>query len=113
MKTANVSFLCGWTGQALWEKRILYGSAFSSPTIEIINENGLFSFRHDDTNNILVSDEFQRVLTKEDFYDRIKEVKLNNKLFDKVRNDFLKKLPTEDEYYKEFEGVLNKCFKLQ
>ena len=61
-----------------------------------------FVWKDYDTNNILVSDEFQRVLTKEDFYDRIKEVKLNNKLFDKVRNDFLKKLPTEDEYYKEF-----------
>ena len=68
-----------------------------------------FVWKDYDTNNILVSDEFQRVLTKDDFYDKIEEVKKDRKYFEKVQNDFLNRLPSEDEYYKEFEGVLNKC----
>ena len=72
------------------------------------NSNDLPILRND-TNNILVSDEFQRVLTKDDFYDKIGEVKKDRKYFEKVQNDFLNRLPSEDEYYKEFEGVLNKC----
>ena len=75
---------------------------------------GMFPFvwKDYDTNNILVSDSFQRVLTKEEFYDKLKEVKRNDKLFDNIRNDFLKRIPSEEGYYKEFEKVLNRCFKL-
>ena len=72
-----------------------------------------FVWKDYDTNNILVSDEFQRILTQDEFYDKIGVVKKDRKYFEKVQNDFLNKLPSEDEYYKEFEGVLNKCFKLQ
>ena len=68
-----------------------------------------FVWKDYDTNNILVSDEFQRILTKEDFYDKIVEVKKDKRYFEKVQDDFLNKLPSEDEYYKEFEIVLNKC----
>ena len=50
--------------------------------------------------------------TKEEFYDKLKEVKRNDKLFDNIRNDFLKRIPSEEGYYKEFEKVLNRCFKL-
>ena len=76
---------------------------------------GMFPFvwKDYDKNNILVSDSFQRVLTTDEFYDKLKEVKNNNKYFKNVQDDFLNKLPSEDEYYKEFEGVLNKCLKLQ
>ena len=72
---------------------------------------GMFPFvwKDYDKNNILVSDSFQRVLTIGEFYDKLKEVKNNNQYFKFVQDDFLNKLPSEDEYYKEFEGILNKC----
>jgi hypothetical protein len=47
-------------------------------------------------------------LTKDEFYDKLKIVKRDRKYFKKVQDDFLNKIPQEDEYYKEFERVLNK-----
>ncbi len=67
-----------------------------------------FVWKDYDKNNLLVSDEFQRILTKDEFYDKLKIVKRDRKYFKKVQDDFLNKIPQEDEYYKEFERVLNK-----
>ena len=32
-------------------------------------------------------------------------------LLDKVKDDFIDKLPSEQEYYQNFEKVINKCLK--
>ena len=65
-----------------------------------------------DINNILVADEWQRCLTIGDVYDKIKEVKTDsgNRLR-KIKKNFLEKLPTKEQYYKEFEVKLNDCTK--
>jgi hypothetical protein len=65
-----------------------------------------------DTNNILVTDDWQRCFTKEEFYVKIEEVKKDhgNRLR-RIKKDFLDRLPTELEYYKEFEVIMNKRLK--
>ena len=69
-----------------------------------------FVWKDYDTNNILVSDDFQRCFTKEELYDKIKYIK-NTNMLDKVKSDFIDKLPSEQEYYQDFEKVINKCLK--
>ena len=69
-----------------------------------------FVWKDYDTNNILVSDKFQRCFTIDEFYDKIKYIKDGNML-NKIKSDFIDRLPSEQEYYKEFEMVLNKCLK--
>ena len=69
-----------------------------------------FVWKDYDTNNILVSDNFQRCFTKEELYDKIKYIK-NTNMLDKVKSDFIDKLPSEQEYYQDFEKVINKCLK--
>ena len=66
-----------------------------------------FVWKDYDSNNILVTDEWQRCFTKDDLYDKIREVKKSSKWLDKIKKDFLKRLPTEEQYYKEFETILN------
>ena len=66
-----------------------------------------FVWKEYDTNNILVADTFQRVFTKDELCDKIKEVKKSDKWLKKIKSDFLNKLPTEKEYYKEFDKILN------
>ena len=68
-----------------------------------------FVWKEYDTNNILVADSFQRVFTKDELCDKIREVKKSDKWLNKIKQDLLNKLPSENEYYKEFESVLNKC----
>ena|SRR5210317_1219523 len=68
-----------------------------------------FVWKDYDTNNTLVTDGFQRIFTIDEFYDKIKEIKKSDKWLNTIKKDFLNKLPTENEYYKEFESVLNKC----
>jgi hypothetical protein len=50
-------------------------------------------------------------LTVDELYDKIAEVKESSKWLDKIKTDFLKRLPTEEQYYKEFEVILNDCIK--
>ncbi len=69
-----------------------------------------FVWKDYDTNNILVSDKFQRCFTIDEFYDKIKYIKDGNML-NKIKSDFMDRLPSEQEYYKEFEMVFNKCLK--
>jgi len=71
-----------------------------------------FVWQDYDTNNILVTDDWQRCFTKEEFYVKIEEVKKDggNRLR-RIKKDFLERLPTELEYYKEFEVILNKRLK--
>ena len=69
-----------------------------------------FVWKDYDTNNILVSDKFQRCFTIDEFYDKIKYIKDGNML-NKIKSDFIDRLPSEQEYYKEFETVFNKCLK--
>ena len=69
-----------------------------------------FVWKDYDTNNILVSDKFQRCFTIDEFYDKIKYIKDGNML-NKIKSDFIDRLPSEQEYYKEFEMVFNKCLK--
>ena len=66
-----------------------------------------FVWKDYDSNNILVTDKWQRCFTKDELYDKIREVKKSDKWLYKIKNDFLKRLPTEEEYYKEFEVILN------
>jgi len=60
-----------------------------------------------DTNNILVTDDWQRCFTKEEFYDKIIEIRKSDERLIKIKKDFVDRLPSELEYYKEFEKVLN------
>ena len=46
----------------------------------------------------------------DEFYDKIKYIKDGNML-NKIKSDFIDRLPSEQEYYKEFEMVFNKCLK--
>ena len=64
-----------------------------------------------DTNNILITDDWQRCLTIDDLYSKIEEVKESSNRLDKIKTDFVKRLPTEEQYYKEFEIILNDCIK--
>jgi hypothetical protein len=64
-----------------------------------------------DSNNILVADDWQRCFTIEDFYDKIAEVKKSDMWLNKIKKKFLDKLPTEKQYYEEFEKRLNDCLK--
>ena len=70
-----------------------------------------FVWQDYDSNNILVTDDWQRCLTVDELYDKIAEVKESSKWLDKIKTDFLKRLPTEEQYYKEFEIILNDCIK--
>ena len=71
-----------------------------------------FVWKEYDTNNILITSEFQRCFTKEELYDKIRFVKEQDYRLLKVKKDFIDRLPTQGEYYKEFETVFNKCLKL-
>ena len=64
-----------------------------------------------DSNNILVADDWQRCFTIKDFYDKIAEVKKSDMWLNKIKKKFLDKLPTEKQYYEEFEKRLNDCLK--
>jgi hypothetical protein len=64
-----------------------------------------------DSNNILVSDKWQRCFTIKDFYDKIEEVKKSDIWLNKIKEKFTDKLPTEKQYYEEFEKRLNDCIK--
>jgi len=66
-----------------------------------------FVWKEYDTNNILVCNDFQRVFTKEELCDKIKEVKKSDKWLTTIKKDLLEKLPSETTYYKAFESVLN------
>lgn len=66
-----------------------------------------FVWKEYDTNNILVCNDFQRVFTKEELCDKIKEVKKSDKWLTTIKKDLLEKLPSEATYYKAFESVLN------
>ena len=64
-----------------------------------------------DTNNILITDEWQRCFTKDDFYDKIREIRKSDERLIKIKKDFVDRLPSELDYYKEFEMILNKRLK--
>ena len=66
-----------------------------------------FVWKDYDTNNILITDEWQRCFTKDDFYDKIREIRKSDERLIKIKKDFVDRLPSELEYYKEFEKVLN------
>ena len=53
----------------------------------------------------------QRCFTKEELYDKIRFVKEQDYRLLKVKKDFIDRLPTQGDYYKEFETVFNKCLK--
>ena len=63
------------------------------------------------TNYILITEEWQRCFTKEELYDKIKDIKKSDYRMIVAKKDFLDRLPTEVNYYKEFETVFNKCLK--
>ena len=48
---------------------------------------------------------------KEELYDKIRFVKEQNYRLLKVKKDFIDRLPTQGDYYKEFETIFNKCLK--
>ena len=60
-----------------------------------------------DSNNILVADKWQRCFTKDEFYDKIAEVRKSDKWLKKIKNNLLDKLPSEKQYYEDFENILN------
>ena len=60
------------------------------------------------SNNILVVDNFQRVFTIEELYDKIEEVKRNDVWLKQIQQDFVDKIPTEQEYYQEFDKKLTR-----
>ena len=60
-----------------------------------------------DSNNILVADKWQRCFTKDEFYDKIIEVRKSDKWLKKIKNNLLDKLPSEKQYYEDFESILN------
>ena len=70
-----------------------------------------FVWKDYDTNNILITEEWQRCFTKEELYDKIEYIKKEDDKLLKVKNDFLNRLPTQGEYYKEFETIFNKCLR--
>jgi len=70
-----------------------------------------FVWKDYDTNNILVSDKFQRCFTIDEFYDKIKYIIKDGNMLNKIKNDFLDKLPSQEQYYKEFEKILNDYIK--
>ena len=57
------------------------------------------------------SNDWATCLTVDELYDKIAEVKKSSKWLDKIKTDFMNRLPTEEQYYKEFEVVLNDCIK--
>ena len=70
-----------------------------------------FVWQDYDTNNILVTDQWQRCFTKDDFYDKIREIRKSDERLIKIKKDFVDRLPSELDYYKEFEMILNKRLK--
>ena len=60
-----------------------------------------------DSTDILVSDKWQRCFTIDEFYDKIEEMKKSDMWLNKIKKNLLDKLPTEEQYYKDFESVLN------
>ena len=60
-----------------------------------------------DSNNILVADKWQRCFTKDEFYDKIAEVGKSDRWLKKIKNNLLDKLPSEKQYYEDFESILN------
>ena len=62
-----------------------------------------------DSTNILVADDWQRCFTIKDIYDKIEEVKKSDMWLNKIKEKFIDKLPTEKQYYEEFEKRLNDC----
>ena len=70
-----------------------------------------FVWKDYDTNDILITDEGQRCFTKDELYDKIKDIKKSDYRMIVAKTDFLKRLPSEKDYYKEFETVFNKCLK--
>ena len=60
-----------------------------------------------DSNNILVADKWQRCFTKDEFYDKIAEVRKSDRWLKKIKNNLLDKLPSEKQYYEDFESILN------
>ena len=64
-----------------------------------------------DSTNILVADDWQRCFTIKDFYDKIEVVKKSDMWLNKIKEKFIYKLPTEKQYYEEFEKRLNDCIK--
>jgi hypothetical protein len=70
-----------------------------------------FVWKDYDTNNILITEEWQRCFTKDELYDKIKDIKKHDYRLLKVKKDFIDRLPTQGEYYKEFETVFNKCLR--
>ena len=70
-----------------------------------------FVWKDYDTNDILITDEWQRCFTKDELYDKIKDIKKSDYRMVVAKTDFLKRLPSEKDYYKEFETVFNKCLK--
>ena len=70
-----------------------------------------FVWKDYDTNDILITEEWQRCFTKEELYDKIKDIKKSDYRMIVAKKDFLDRLPTEENYYKEFETVFNKCLK--
>ena len=70
-----------------------------------------FVWKDYDTNNILVSDKFQRCFTSDEFCDKIKYIIKDGNMLNKIKNDFLDKLPSQEQYYKEFEKILNDYIK--
>ena len=70
-----------------------------------------FVWKDYDTNDILVTDDWQRCFTKQELYDKIKDIKKSDYRMVVAKKDFLNRLPSEKDYYKEFETVFNKCLK--
>lgn len=67
-----------------------------------------FVWKDYDSNNVLVVDNFQRVFTIEELYDKIEEVKRNDVWLKQIQQDFVDKIPTEQEYYQEFDKKLTR-----
>ena len=59
----------------------------------------------------MVADDWQRCFTIQEFYDKIVEVRKSDYWLNKIKEKFIKKVPTEKEYYIEFENRLNDCLK--
>ena len=57
----------------------------------------------------MVADDWQRCFTIKDIYDKIEEVKKSDMWLNKIKEKFIDKLPTEKQYYEEFEKRLNDC----
>ena len=70
-----------------------------------------FVWKDYDTNNILITEEWQRCFTKEELYDKIQYIRKSDYKMTVTKKDFLNRLPTQGEYYKEFEAIFNKCLK--